>query len=370
MFLDIISFQAQLVNLLADFNMSRSRLSLIRNCLDLLKVQTLASSSASASSGSGAGDAGADADAAAQRAIAPAQTSAGAARPEADTWPVSSVVTDTVTPYKPTDEFWVKEWRRKCDDVQKWHATVAHLRVFVCTSRPTAQTMLAAAAVIVAFLLMMSLLQMSFSNGSSADIVQASVQAKIGDSVDLSGNPARGCTNRSTRPSAPLGEVHALAASLGEDSFISDSVVWLRHNTTRHDTTQLDTNVTSVNRKTLGGLDAAGRRQRRLRQGGWPWLGPQSQAGRPGIEPWEDGGPKRRTKSWVEFGGAEGPAAAGWGSVEPRAQPRAPGLSPWEGLGGVRWSRGPRHEEVSQACVLLVETSWREGSKTARNRYG
>ena len=113
------------------------------------------------------------------------------------------VVTYAVAPYKPTDEFWVEEWRRKCDDVQKWHAPVAHLRVFMCISRPTAQTMLAATAVIMVFLLMMSLLQMCFINGSSADIGQASVQAKIGDSVDLGGNPARGCTNRSTRPSAP-----------------------------------------------------------------------------------------------------------------------------------------------------------------------
>ena len=48
------------------------------------------------------------------------------------------VVTYAVAPYKPTEEFWVKERHDKCDNVQKSHATVAHLYVFVCTPRPPA----------------------------------------------------------------------------------------------------------------------------------------------------------------------------------------------------------------------------------------
>jgi len=180
MMLNTFSFWFQLVNFFADFNMARSRLNLIGNFLNLLEVQTLATSSASASSGIGTGSAGAPADTNEQPAAGPAQAPAEGGNQQqpthgvADTerqraWdfkklgegtlPFDFVVTDTVTPYKLSDKFSITEWHKKCDNMQNWHATVAHLRAFVSTSRLTAQTLLAAAAVIGACVLIISLAQ-------------------------------------------------------------------------------------------------------------------------------------------------------------------------------------------------------------------
>eukprot|EP00929_Paragymnodinium_shiwhaense_P004491 TRINITY_DN10546_c0_g1_i5.p1 TRINITY_DN10546_c0_g1~~TRINITY_DN10546_c0_g1_i5.p1 ORF type:complete len:1480 (+),score=312.74 TRINITY_DN10546_c0_g1_i5:85-4524(+) len=61
--------------------------------------------------------------------------------------------------YDPEAPFWKKEWKLKQDNIQKWHQCAGYLRVYVTSSRLNGEAILIAAAGILAFLLVFSILQ-------------------------------------------------------------------------------------------------------------------------------------------------------------------------------------------------------------------
>mmetsp|Transcript_2613 Transcript_2613/g.6698 ORF Transcript_2613/g.6698 Transcript_2613/m.6698 type:complete len:1576 (+) Transcript_2613:63-4790(+) len=63
------------------------------------------------------------------------------------------------TKYDPNDKWWKDEWMSKQKNVENWHLSAGYLRVFVSSSRLTAQTILLAAAAILTFLLVFSFVQ-------------------------------------------------------------------------------------------------------------------------------------------------------------------------------------------------------------------
>ena len=68
--------------------------------------------------------------------------------------------------YDPGSSYWKKQWKTKQVNVKKWHFCAGYLRVFVTASRLTAQAILLAAAVILAFLLVLSLVQVIQGKGT------------------------------------------------------------------------------------------------------------------------------------------------------------------------------------------------------------
>eukprot|EP00927_Polykrikos_kofoidii_P008543 TRINITY_DN1355_c0_g1_i2.p1 TRINITY_DN1355_c0_g1~~TRINITY_DN1355_c0_g1_i2.p1 ORF type:complete len:1644 (+),score=303.38 TRINITY_DN1355_c0_g1_i2:66-4934(+) len=138
-----------------DFDATHTRLSIISECLGLLESESMASAKpASAQSAKAESKEGENSKQAAEsvRAALHAQT---------DSRPFDLVVEDfsLKKDYDPSDEEWVKEWRKKHDNLRNWHATASSLRVFVSTSRLVAQTILVAAVGIVGLLLLASVLE-------------------------------------------------------------------------------------------------------------------------------------------------------------------------------------------------------------------
>lgn len=77
------------------------------------------------------------------------------------------VLEDTrkVPSYDPNSEFWLKQFRQKHATLKNWHAAIGHLRIFVSTSRLTAQSMLVAAAFILGLLILASIVQVANGAG-------------------------------------------------------------------------------------------------------------------------------------------------------------------------------------------------------------
>mmetsp|Transcript_33828 Transcript_33828/g.110623 ORF Transcript_33828/g.110623 Transcript_33828/m.110623 type:complete len:1662 (-) Transcript_33828:148-5133(-) len=171
----------QLTSFLSDFHVARTRLALIGQCLSILMAQTqqpaaVATAVKKTKKEKAKEETPADSPTpgvATNAAVEPGQLSTEDAKAEArakkkqelDTRPFDLVVEELSRDYVPSDEWWVKEWRRKGDNVQNWHMTVSYLRVFVSTSRLTAQTMLAAAAFVLLFLCGMSYVQAANGQG-------------------------------------------------------------------------------------------------------------------------------------------------------------------------------------------------------------
>lgn len=167
-----------LVSFFSDFHKARTRLSLIGDCLAVLEQKTLAPAKVAKPVEEDAVDLAeevAENEESKKPEEEKKEDEAAAARAEKkaaeDARPFDLVIEDSstaATEYDPSSDVWVEEWRKKHTNVVNWHATVSHLRVFVSTSRLVAQTMLVAAALIVGFLLAMSLLQMMNAHNESA----------------------------------------------------------------------------------------------------------------------------------------------------------------------------------------------------------
>eukprot|EP00931_Biecheleriopsis_adriatica_P076609 TRINITY_DN5029_c0_g1_i2.p1 TRINITY_DN5029_c0_g1~~TRINITY_DN5029_c0_g1_i2.p1 ORF type:complete len:1449 (-),score=308.23 TRINITY_DN5029_c0_g1_i2:54-4400(-) len=207
-----LSAWLQLSEFFAYFHQATTRLKLIAECLGLLETKTLEPSSRKAGAeteaapgaeteaapspqeagqtqttadgtaptqGQGAAQTDAAQADAAQAAQARAQKKA-----ETETNPFDLFVledTRTVSKYDPTDPFWQAQFREKHANLKNWHMAVGYLRVFVSTSRLTAQSMLVAAAFIIGFLLLMSLAQIAHGEGFvDADHLVDSVKAGAG----------------------------------------------------------------------------------------------------------------------------------------------------------------------------------------------
>jgi len=109
--------------------------------------------------------------------------------------------------YDPTDEYWVGQWKEKQDNVQNWHLCVGYIRVFVSSSRLTAQAILLAAGFILAFVLVLSFVQGLQGKGVATihgDVLASKAIAHASDAV-----------------SGHLDQARRLSLSLAKDSIMS-----------------------------------------------------------------------------------------------------------------------------------------------------
>jgi len=213
MVLNAVSAFIQFAAFFAEFHTVKTRLSLIGECLGLLETKTLAPSDAAAKAAA-PGTPAAPANgkeltkeekaAAALKAAAEAKAAKKAAE---DTKPFDLFVmedTSQVKKYDPNDPFWVAEFRKKHDNVRNWHLTVGYLRVFVSTSRLTAQAILVAAAIIVGFLMLLSVVQAMQGKGAVSGIDSASLSAEFSGTIAMAKEKA----NAALEQAQAMGQEH------------------------------------------------------------------------------------------------------------------------------------------------------------------
>jgi len=109
-------------------------------------------------------------------------------------------------PYDPADSYWVDQWREKQDNVTNWHLCAGYLRVFVSSSRLTAQAILLAAGFILVFVLVLSVVQAVQGKGVAA----VDVNAVAGQAQDMAQNRLLG---------PGLDAARRLSISLAKESF-------------------------------------------------------------------------------------------------------------------------------------------------------
>eukprot|EP00928_Gymnodinium_smaydae_P048984 TRINITY_DN32827_c0_g1_i1.p1 TRINITY_DN32827_c0_g1~~TRINITY_DN32827_c0_g1_i1.p1 ORF type:complete len:1617 (+),score=314.15 TRINITY_DN32827_c0_g1_i1:549-4853(+) len=224
MFLNTISTWYLLSNFFVDFNTSRARLGLIGKCLQEFEMRSIAPTAPTAKAASTPAPeattetetpAGQEASAAQDATAAPSAEAAQAAeaaaarqskKSEDDTRPFDLVVTDKTTPYDPTDQYWIDQWSQKHDNLAKWHMTVGNLRVFVSTSRLTAQATLVAAVFVVAFLLLMSLQQLN--SGQGPQMLSHAVQSARAEAQQYAQKTAAHLQEAVTEGRASISDLH------------------------------------------------------------------------------------------------------------------------------------------------------------------
>jgi len=141
------------------FQLTSERLSLVSSSLAEFEQKTLDPSGKAAKAKDGSKDAKSEKD-------------SKASVPEAS--PFDLTVNDSGHKYNPNGEgeaaeFFQQQWAEKQNNVRNWHYCIGYLRVIISSSRLTAQAILVAAGVILAFLLLMSFLDVAAGkNGAQA----------------------------------------------------------------------------------------------------------------------------------------------------------------------------------------------------------
>jgi len=84
--------------------------------------------------------------------------------------------------YDPQDEYWISQWDEKLQNVQNWHFSAGYMRVFVSSSRLTAQSILIAAGAILGFLAIFSFVQvLQGRNGAQVSSMTANFAAGLAE---------------------------------------------------------------------------------------------------------------------------------------------------------------------------------------------
>mmetsp|Transcript_69530 Transcript_69530/g.166695 ORF Transcript_69530/g.166695 Transcript_69530/m.166695 type:complete len:1625 (-) Transcript_69530:81-4955(-) len=100
------------------------------------------------------------------------------------------ILESSSTKYNPLDKWWQDEWKAKQKNVENWHLSAGYMRVFVSSSRLTAQTILLAAAAILMFLLVFSLVQAMQGKGA-VSVNAGDVKGFVSDQISSGGGGDR-----------------------------------------------------------------------------------------------------------------------------------------------------------------------------------
>eukprot|EP00450_Noctiluca_scintillans_P030873 CAMPEP_0194551458 /NCGR_PEP_ID=MMETSP0253-20130528/96231_1 /TAXON_ID=2966 /ORGANISM="Noctiluca scintillans" /LENGTH=1443 /DNA_ID=CAMNT_0039398917 /DNA_START=47 /DNA_END=4378 /DNA_ORIENTATION=+ len=106
--------------------------------------------------------------------------------------------------YVPGNSYWDNQWKTTQNNVKKWHFCAGYLRVFVTASRLTAQTILLAAAVILAFLLVLSLVQ----------VIQGKGAVNVEELTDVAGDAEDSGRMLAERAATTIQSARGLASTL------------------------------------------------------------------------------------------------------------------------------------------------------------